>query len=80
MIELPRSPGSIFRVNVKTDAERSTLTKYDEATGAYQVLIKAHPDKGKANAELLRYLRREHGLSCEIISGARSRKKLLRVL
>ena len=77
-MKLPTSAGSVFTVLVKTRAPQTTLLRYDAAREAYIIAVAAVPDKGKANKALLRYLA-EEGITCDIISGATSRKKLLRV-
>ena len=78
-MELPRVPGSVFAVIVKTRSSRPGIIIYDEEREAYTVTLAAVPDKGKANKELLALLA-TNGLRCEIISGSTSRKKLLRVI
>jgi len=47
--------------------------------GVYRVSIKAAPDKGRANKELVKFLSRHFKKKAEIISGARSKKKLIRL-
>lgn len=41
------------------------------------IRVAAPPDKNKANAELLKFLKKECGLKCRIKSGAASRGKVL---
>lgn len=48
--------------------------------GSLHIALKAQPIEGKANEELLKFLKKETGKRYEIISGATSKKKLLRAL
>jgi uncharacterized protein len=50
------------------------------ADGTYKIRIAAPPTDGKANAELLKFLRKSLGLSeAVIVSGQKDRVKLLRL-
>jgi len=42
------------------------------------IALRAQPIEGKANEELLKFLKKQTGSQYEIISGATSKKKLLR--
>ncbi len=78
-MELPAEPGAVFAVRVHPSATRTRLVRYDGAREEFVFDVAAVADKGKANAELLSHLKKSYGLACEIVSGATSRKKLLRV-
>lgn len=76
MIEL--KSGARFNVQVKPNSPRNKFL--GEIDGFYTFRIKAIPDKGKANAELLRFISKEFRIKARIIAGAASRKKILEVL
>jgi uncharacterized protein YggU (UPF0235/DUF167 family) len=44
------------------------------------IAVAAVPDKDKANIALLKFLKKETGMKCELISGAKSREKTVRFL
>jgi len=45
-----------------------------------KVKLKAVPQKGKANEELLKFLKKELGIKARIVKGLTSRKKTLEIL
>ena len=67
-------------VIVHPNSPRNEIKAQDPETGAYRVNISAPAEKGRSNKELLKFLKKETGRECRIISGAGSRKKLLRFL
>ena len=49
--------------------------------GVYKVKVAAQPVRGKANEELIRYLKKSLGTSdVQIISGGRDKVKLIRII
>ncbi|MBR9702726.1 YggU family protein [Candidatus Woesearchaeota archaeon] len=63
---------------VKPNASKTEFLGYDESREAVRISIAAPPDDGKANKELLKFLKKELGKNCELVSGKTSRKKLVR--
>ncbi len=49
------------------------------ADGRLKFEVQAPPEGGRANRALLEFLRRQYGLKAEIVHGAHSRDKVLRV-
>jgi uncharacterized protein (TIGR00251 family) len=47
--------------------------------GSYKIRLKAVPEDGKANEELLKFLEKETGKKWEIIGGWTSTRKTLRI-
>ncbi len=69
--------GCRFWVNIKPNSKvEKIIIKGD----VIQASVKSPPVDGKANKELLRMIKKEYGIDCVIVSGAHSRKKLLRVI
>ncbi len=62
---------------------RSSKTEITEQKGnSYRIKLKSAPDKGKANAELLRFLAREFKIAqseITILRGKKSRKKIIHI-
>lgn len=81
MIRHTESDGAIiFSVRVVTRASKSALA--GEQGGALKVRVAAPPVEGAANEELTRMLARAFGVSArsvEILSGAKSKTKVVRV-
>lgn len=66
----------LLRVKVVPNSKREELV---EADGGLKLYLKAVPEKGKANNEVIKFFKKEFGLKVEIKSGEKSRKKVLRV-
>jgi uncharacterized protein (TIGR00251 family) len=64
-------------VIARPNSSRNQISGYDEKQGCWLINIKAVPEKGKANQELLKFLRKETGKSWRIKSGLHCRKKIL---
>ncbi|MEK6304028.1 MAG: DUF167 domain-containing protein [Acidobacteriota bacterium] len=81
MIEISEKKGSVvLRVRVQPRASRTELT--GEHAGALKLKITAPPVDGKANEECRRFLAKLLGVgagSVEIIAGASSRDKIVRI-
>ena len=69
---------NILKVIVKPSAPETKITKYDSARQALRIDIAAPPDKDKANKELIKFLNKLTKKKASIISGAKSREKLLK--
>ena len=68
-----------LRIIVKPNSSKTEIMCYDKAKGAIRVNIKAPPDKGKANKELIRFLSKKLNMKIEIKSGLTSRTKVLKI-
>jgi uncharacterized protein (TIGR00251 family) len=64
-------------VEVKTESQEESITKIGE--NHYSVRVKAARKKGKANAELLKMLRRHFGATIAIVSGHKSTVKIIEI-
>ena len=65
------------QLNVKVIPNSSKTEIISIENGVVKIRIAAPPDKGKANSELLKFLKKECGLKFSISSGAKSREKIL---
>ncbi|MEM4263454.1 MAG: DUF167 domain-containing protein [Candidatus Woesearchaeota archaeon] len=66
-----------LKIIVKPNANKSEILGYDESRQAVKVSIKAPPDKGKANAEVIKFFSRLLKKKVLIKSGLTSKEKLL---
>ena len=67
-----------LKVQVKPNQPRTKIL--EEREGFLKIALRAKPEKGEANRELIKFLKKEKGWSAEIISGKISKKKLVKVL
>ena len=58
----------------------SSRTELIEEEGKLKLYLKAVPEDNKANQELIKFFKKECNLKIEIVSGLKSRDKILRLL
>lgn len=66
----------IIRVKVKPNSCEQDIQKIGEE---YIVRLKSAPENGKANIELIKFLKKYFGADVKIKSGLSSRKKIIEV-
>ncbi len=66
----------LLMVKVVPNSKREELV---EVEGGLKLYLKAVPEKGKANKEVIKFFKKELSLKVEIKSGEKSREKVLRV-
>ena len=69
--------GRLLTVRVRPNKLQTTITKWEGMV--LTVDVAAPPDKGKANVELLRFLKRFFGSPVELMGGITSREKRVRI-
>ncbi|MDI6737339.1 MAG: DUF167 family protein [Nanoarchaeota archaeon] len=69
-----------IKVIVKTKSGKSEVIGFDEAKQAYRVNVKAVPEQGKANIEVLKLMKKHFRKEARIISGFTSKEKLVQIL
>lgn len=67
---------NLLRIKVIPNSSRTELK---EDNNQLKLYLKAVPEKGKANLAVIKFFKKELGISVEIISGATAREKVLRV-
>lgn len=68
-----------IKVKVQSKAPKTEIVDQLE-DGFYKIKVAAQPIRGKANAELLKFLKKNLGLSdIQIVSGGRDSVKLIRL-
>ncbi len=55
----------------------ASRTKLIEENNELKLYLKAQPQKGKANSELVQFFKKEYKLKVEVIKGKTSRNKVL---
>jgi uncharacterized protein (TIGR00251 family) len=68
----------VIEVHVKPNSKNHSIV-FDEERKIYVVLVKAAAEDGKANAEVLKLIKKASGRTGKIISGATSKKKLIKL-
>ena len=65
----------VLKIRVVPNADRFALGDFDPWTGALKVWAAAAPDKGKANAEIIKELEKFFEAKATIVSGEKARTK-----
>lgn len=58
----------------------SSRTELKEENSILKLYLKAVPEKGKANKEIIKFFKKEFGLKVEIKVGEKSRDKVLEIV
>ncbi len=69
-----------FKVIAKINSNKNEILIYDKIKRAYRINLKAKPIEGEANKELIKFLSRELKKNVRIISGFRSKAKIIESL
>jgi len=67
----------IIKLQVKPNARRTEIL--EEREGFLRVAVKAPPVEGKANLELLKFLKKHFKSEVRLVSGRTSKRKLISV-
>ena len=68
-----------FKVIVKTGSNKNEIISFDEIKKAYRIGLNARSVEGEANKELIKFLSKELKKKVRIISGFRSKEKIIEV-
>jgi len=74
-MEFPNS----FKIIVKPNSPKNEVKSYDSGRGAYRVDIKAKAEDNKANIEVIKFFSKLSGKRARIISGLKSKEKLIKL-
>ena len=78
-LELTQKTPLYIKAKVQSKAPKTEIVDVMD-DGVYKVKVAAQPVRGKANDELLKYLKKSLGASdAQIVSGGRDRVKLIRI-
>jgi len=67
-----------LKIIVKPNSRKNELVSYDEERQALRVNIKAEPEKGKANLEVVKFFNKLTKKQTRIITGLTSKEKLIK--
>jgi uncharacterized protein (TIGR00251 family) len=71
--------GVLVDIEVSSKSDKFRISGYNEWRKAFEVKIKAVPEKGKANKEIINEFSRIIGCPVEILSGHKSHHKTLKI-
>ena len=64
-----------LRIKVKPSSNKNKIVKMEN--GLFKIWLKSAPEKGKANKELQKYLKKITGIPVKIVSGLTSENKTI---
>ena len=68
---------NLLKIKVIPNSKKTELLEKEDALRLY---LKAVPEKGKANSELVKFFKKKFGLKVEIVKGEKSREKVLKII
>ena len=68
-----------LKILVKPNSPKNKVIKWDSGRKALRIEIKAPPESGKANLEVVKFFSRLLKKDIKIISGFKSKEKLLKI-
>ena len=69
-----------FRIIVKPNSKENKIVGFDKERNAYRISIKAKPEDNKANIEGIKFLSKSLKKMVKIVSGLKSREKIIEVI
>jgi uncharacterized protein len=76
-MDIPKT-GS-FKIIVKANQHKNIIEKYDSDKNAFRIDICQPAEDNKANIEIIKFFKKEYGISVKIIKGLTSREKVLKI-
>jgi len=67
-----------LKIAVKTNSPKTQITGYDNTKKAIILNVKTQPEKGKANAEIIKFFTKLTKKKTSIISGKTAKQKTLK--
>jgi uncharacterized protein (TIGR00251 family) len=77
MAEFSKLPSGILKVKVKPGAKNTEIIGFEK--DFLVIKLKSQPQKGKANEELLKFLKKKYSKSARITKGEKSREKIIEI-
>jgi len=68
-----------LKIIVKPNSPKNSVIGFDENKKALRISVKAAPEKGKANHELIKFISKLLKKKVEIVKGLKSREKILKI-
>lgn len=79
-MDIPEPKDKVLKIIVRPNSSKSEITAVDKERNALRVSIKAPPDKGKANKEIIKFFSKLLKKKVEIVSGMKSKEKMIRIV
>ncbi len=70
---------SRIKIIVKPNSAKTDIIEWNSDRNALRVAVAAPPDKNKANIEIIKFFSKLLKKKVEIVSGARSKEKMLKI-
>lgn len=71
---------SKFNIIIKPKSKENKIEGFDKQRNAYIISIAAKPENNKANIEIIKFLSRLLKKKVRIISGLKSREKIVKII
>lgn len=68
-----------FKIIVKPNSPKTEIKYYDKEKQAYRVNVRAQPEKGKANIEIIKYFSKLLKKKVKIVKGLKNKEKIIKV-
>ncbi len=68
-----------IEVIVKPNSSKNEIVYYDKENNILKINIKEKAEKGKANKELINFLKKYFKKNIEIVKGTNSKKKIIKL-
>ena len=70
---------SKLKIIVKPNSPKNQIMSYDKVRQALRINIKAQPEKGKANKEVIKFFTKVLKKQVKIIKGFKNKEKILKI-
>lgn len=67
-----------LKILVKPNSPKTEITGFNKERNAIKLNVHAQPEKGKANTEIIKFFSKQTKKKVEIVSGLKSKTKLLK--
>ena len=67
-----------LELHVKTNSPQTRIKEWNKETGIVKLDVKSLPENGKANLDIIKFFTKLTKKECKIISGATSKKKIIK--
>jgi len=71
--------GNKVKIIVRPNSKKTEIIRWDKDRDALRVNVKAHPEKGKANIEIVKFFSKKLKKKVIIKSGLTSKEKVLQI-
>lgn len=69
---------SLLKVRVIPNSSTDQIAGFDSDKGELKIRVKAPPEKGRANKELIKFFKKRYSMDIKIVKGLSSRSKIIK--